>query len=165
MSSHADWEDADVTPCETSTASASPDDRDPVYGDRLTGRNIRLLQLTAGSGNASLECRLIEASIDKIPPYEALSYVWGDASITEPIVCNGEIIQVTTNLANALRKVRSGISKSRDTSTLDLTDRYSAYMLIRGRDSWTSSLVSGTRLNPSMLPETIGTFHTPTRSV
>lgn len=77
----------------------------------MTGRNIRLLQLGSGSDDALLECQPIEASIDETPPYEALSYVWGDASITEPIVCIDEIVQITTNLANALRKVRSGIKK------------------------------------------------------
>jgi len=109
MSSHADQGNADAASCEISM-SARPTSQDPVYGARLTGPNIRLLQLASGSDD--LECRLIEVSIDDLPPYEALSYVWGDARITEPIKCNGKIVQVTTNLAKALRKVRSGISRS-----------------------------------------------------
>jgi len=38
--------------------------------------------------------------------YEALSYAWGDSSITEPIVVNEQKLQVTTNLEVALRHIR-----------------------------------------------------------
>lgn len=34
--------------------------------------------------------------------YEALSYVWGDATITRPILLNGNKLEVTTNLQAAL---------------------------------------------------------------
>ncbi|KAM5366828.1 hypothetical protein ACJZ2D_010368 [Fusarium nematophilum] len=35
-------------------------------------------------------------------PYAALSYVWGDATITRPLICDGIRIQVTVNLEEAL---------------------------------------------------------------
>lgn len=44
--------------------------------------------------------------------YEALSYVWGDASDRRPIVVNGQVRSVTANLAAALRHLRS-FKKSR----------------------------------------------------
>ncbi|KAM0136390.1 hypothetical protein ACHAP3_004620 [Botrytis cinerea] len=39
-------------------------------------------------------------------PYEALSYCWGDASVKVPIIVNGKMFPVTTNLFAALRKLR-----------------------------------------------------------
>jgi hypothetical protein len=39
--------------------------------------------------------------------YVALSYRWGDASITRSIIVNGEVVQVTTNLEAGLRVLRS----------------------------------------------------------
>lgn len=38
--------------------------------------------------------------------YEALSYVWGDSSITRTILLEGREFQVTTNLYSALRRLR-----------------------------------------------------------
>jgi Heterokaryon incompatibility protein (HET) len=38
--------------------------------------------------------------------YTALSYVWGDASVTEDIIVNGVSFAVTSNLASALRQIR-----------------------------------------------------------
>src|ERR1700761_9545358 len=40
------------------------------------------------------------------PTYRALSYVWGDENEVTPILVNGIVIQVTTNLASALRHIR-----------------------------------------------------------
>lgn len=133
MSFHAIQKDVQALPHEACKTNARPYSWDPVYGAPLTGRNIRLLQLASGCADARLECRLIEVSIDDPGPYEALSYVWGDASITEPIECNGEIVHVTTNLVKALKKVRSGISKPRsmeDTRDSDTAVRYSSYINI-----------------------------------
>lgn len=40
------------------------------------------------------------------PPYRALSYVWGDASVVSEITCQGHPMSVTTNLSSALKRVR-----------------------------------------------------------
>ncbi|KAH7068499.1 heterokaryon incompatibility protein-domain-containing protein [Paraphoma chrysanthemicola] len=77
-----------------------------VYPTRLQGRNIRILELFPKASNEELRCRLIETPLDDAPPYQALSYVWGDPTIREPIWCNGERMDVTINLANALRRLR-----------------------------------------------------------
>ncbi|KAH7061663.1 heterokaryon incompatibility protein-domain-containing protein [Paraphoma chrysanthemicola] len=77
-----------------------------VYQARLLGRNIRILELSPKASNGELQCRLIETPLDDVPPYQALSYVWGDPTIREPIWCNGQRMDVTTNLANALRRLR-----------------------------------------------------------
>jgi len=39
--------------------------------------------------------------------YDALSYTWGDPTVTKPIEVEGITIQVTTNLERALRYVIS----------------------------------------------------------
>ena len=79
---------------------------------------IRLLHLSPGTGSERLECSLqIEEPFKDLgclmsspqsakPFYEAISYVWGDASMKEIIICDGKSLQITSSLANALRKVR-----------------------------------------------------------
>ncbi|KAF2193115.1 hypothetical protein K469DRAFT_552171, partial [Zopfia rhizophila CBS 207.26] len=39
--------------------------------------------------------------------YDTLSYVWGDPNSVEEVECNGVLISVTSNLADALRRVRN----------------------------------------------------------
>ena len=40
--------------------------------------------------------------------YAALSYVWGDARVTEDIILNGVPFPVTSNLVSALKQIRKG---------------------------------------------------------
>ncbi|KAJ9647155.1 hypothetical protein H2199_002141 [Coniosporium tulheliwenetii] len=54
---------------------------------------------------APRECTLSKASLSDKPVYGALSYVWGDPSVTTPIIVNGVEVQVTTNLDSALRHI------------------------------------------------------------
>jgi len=44
--------------------------------------------------------------LSKPPAFEALSYVWGDSSITIPIIVDGDTFQATANLNAALRALR-----------------------------------------------------------
>lgn len=69
---------------------------------------IRLLTLHAVTcKHAPIECSLQNASLDDKPHFMAISYVWGDACITEDIIVDGYIVPVTTNLASALRHLRA----------------------------------------------------------
>ncbi len=77
-----------------------------MYRRQLKGENIRLLRLLPGNSEDPLQCHLLETSLQAALSYEALSYVWGDASITEPILCDGDTVNITTNLAHALRRLR-----------------------------------------------------------
>ena len=43
--------------------------------------------------------------------YTALSYVWGDAPVTEEISVNGVSFAVTSNLALALRQIRKSFGE------------------------------------------------------
>ncbi|XMA16429.1 hypothetical protein WAI453_009220 [Rhynchosporium graminicola] len=51
-------------------------------------------------------CTLSHASLVDRPVYDALSYTWGDASLTTPILIDGSIVEVTKNLEAALRHFR-----------------------------------------------------------
>ncbi|KAH6648584.1 heterokaryon incompatibility protein-domain-containing protein [Truncatella angustata] len=57
--------------------------------------------------DAKVSCEITIAQLQNSPPqYAALSYVWGDASITEEILVNGQPFQATKSLASALRQFR-----------------------------------------------------------
>ena len=65
---------------------------------------IRLVRLYAGT---YLMCDLIIAHLDSLPPYEALSYCWGDSKDRFPITCNGvRGLAVTENLHSALKRLQ-----------------------------------------------------------
>ncbi|KAL1607978.1 Folylpolyglutamate synthetase [Paraconiothyrium brasiliense] len=73
---------------------------------------IRLLKLLSpGSGpspakSALVNCTLEHVSLDEIPEYQALSYVWGNPALTSPICVDGQIFEATFNLEAALRHLR-----------------------------------------------------------
>ncbi|KAF2026269.1 HET-domain-containing protein, partial [Setomelanomma holmii] len=67
---------------------------------------IRVLKLQQGSDNDHLVCELSVVDLDEKPHYEVLSYVWGDATITEEITVAGVPLQATRNLADFLRCLR-----------------------------------------------------------
>ncbi|KAK7973324.1 hypothetical protein PG988_007458 [Apiospora saccharicola] len=54
-----------------------------------------------------LSVRLFPASIQTPPPYDAISYVWGDDTTdTVPILCDGVAVGITRNLHWALMRAR-----------------------------------------------------------
>jgi hypothetical protein len=69
------------------------------------GDFFRYLVLGPGSGGEPLRCSLHTAAIaDK--EYEAISYVWGSGVKDQHISCDGCPMNITTNLYNALRRLR-----------------------------------------------------------
>jgi hypothetical protein len=64
---------------------------------------IWLLTLLPTDEAVHVCCALEHISLVKPPEAIALSYFWGDASITREIMINGVPVQVTTNLDPALR--------------------------------------------------------------
>lgn len=75
--------------------------------NELSGKDsIRLMTLQPGRNGDSLHCSLSEVPLRKAPKYEALSYVWGDATITEPICCDGSSLYITDTLKIALQRLR-----------------------------------------------------------
>ncbi|KAF8860906.1 HET-domain-containing protein [Acephala macrosclerotiorum] len=72
-----------------------------------TRKEIRVLLLQPLTSGPSIQASTITASLLEKPSYEALSYVWGDASITQPITFNSTPdFPVTRNLAIALHHLR-----------------------------------------------------------
>ncbi|KAH8657709.1 heterokaryon incompatibility protein-domain-containing protein [Xylariales sp. PMI_506] len=71
------------------------------------GPIFRLLTVhPAESAEDDIRCSLAETPLGNPPPYEALSYFWGDASNPQPVCCNSHILHVTWNLFTALRHLR-----------------------------------------------------------
>ena len=74
----------------------------------------RVLVLHSQSSEAALvSCSLEVMTLDAEPcrAYTALSYVWGDGSVTETIIVNGVSFAVTSNLASALRQIRKSFGE------------------------------------------------------
>lgn len=87
----------------------------PVYKPLSVNKSCtRVLVLHSHTSNAAqVRCSLEVMTLDPKPDkaYTALSYVWGDASITEDINVNGVSFAVTSNLAVALRQIRKSFGK------------------------------------------------------
>ncbi|KAI5857449.1 heterokaryon incompatibility protein-domain-containing protein [Durotheca rogersii] len=80
----------------------------PIYKslDQDKGE-IRLLYLTwNGKEDEAITARMITAPFEDCPCYAALSYVWGDETQNVEAVVNGSKVEITRNLAVALRHLR-----------------------------------------------------------
>jgi hypothetical protein len=51
---------------------------------------------------------LVEASLDHVPEYFALSYTWGDSSLSDVIFIDGRALKITQTCATALRRMLKG---------------------------------------------------------
>jgi len=72
---------------------------------------IRLLRvLYATYSDEPIKCILFHTTLDDAPPYEALSYAWGDRSTSFPVKINTGEVAVTHNLKLALQRLRPSIS-------------------------------------------------------
>lgn len=82
--------------------------RQPFTYPSLDGydRRIRLVTLAAGAWKDPIRCTLNVVDYDVNPPYEALSYVWGNSSDFKDIQLNGQPFEVTENLWMVLRRLR-----------------------------------------------------------
>jgi hypothetical protein len=73
----------------------------------LSGSSIRLLSINPGFPTEAIECAFVTvADLVESPPYDALSYVWGEQLNADPIICNGVNVTVTKQLADALKHLR-----------------------------------------------------------
>lgn len=80
--------------------------REPFEYRPLAQNEIRLLELLPGSANSVIECRLYYGVPENLPPYEALSYIWGNSTPNLPILVHGKVFLVKDNLKEALRRFR-----------------------------------------------------------
>jgi hypothetical protein len=67
---------------------------------------IRLVKLYPGGPKDTVRCTLEHVSLKTDPEFVALSYTWGDPSVTSPIFLDGREYQVTTNLKSFLQHMQ-----------------------------------------------------------
>lgn len=82
-----------------------------------TLRQVRFIIIEASNDpdltNSTIECSMKIFSLNHRHRYFALSYVWGDNTITENILVNTVWLRVTINLAVALRQLRDAMAPSK----------------------------------------------------
>ncbi|KAJ9636395.1 hypothetical protein H2201_003560 [Coniosporium apollinis] len=72
---------------------------------------IRLLALS--SSTDELSASLETFPISEAPPYEALSYAWGDELPTSSLICNSASLAVTLHLLEGVRQIRDTIGPTK----------------------------------------------------
>ncbi|KAJ9129705.1 hypothetical protein NKR19_g10226 [Coniochaeta hoffmannii] len=78
-----------------------------LYNEPLGKRQIRLLSIDRSDpASQTISCRLTTYNLDDAPPYHALSYVWGDPTVTSSVTINGISVEKPTNLVAALHRLR-----------------------------------------------------------
>jgi len=73
--------------------------------------HIRVIELLPGAKTSMIECNILEVSLTDHPPYEAVSYRWGDSESKIPISVEGHYFEVTENLCTALWFLRDANEK------------------------------------------------------
>ena len=88
-------------------SSSSADLRAPYKYERLSGpTSIRVLELLPECDGEGIWIHLHETSLQDVPPYQSLSYEWGEIEGSQSIRCSNGSLLVTTNLLAALRRLR-----------------------------------------------------------
>lgn len=95
---------------ESATAPASQI-YSPIYQPLIkphlsSQRLVRLLRILPGRTSEILRCELEVNDLGDAPPFEALSYVWGDSDPAKVVICNTYPKKVTPNLGTALDRLR-----------------------------------------------------------
>jgi hypothetical protein len=67
---------------------------------------IRIVNLAPGNPTDAISASLSTVSLLENPSFEALSYVWGNASVKVPITLDLHVVTLTVNLEAALRRMR-----------------------------------------------------------
>ena len=72
----------------------------------LSGSEIRVLRLQPGTGNKSLQGRLLHVDLDTQPLYTTASYAWGKPIFSERIEIDSQEVAITATLFCALKHAR-----------------------------------------------------------
>ncbi|CZR67231.1 uncharacterized protein PAC_17130 [Phialocephala subalpina] len=89
-----------------------PHQNPPLYQQLANHRfEIRLLQVHRRSQDSPLSFTFQNIALQYQPLYFALSYIWGDPTITENVTVNGHTLAVTKNLASALRYIGENLDR------------------------------------------------------
>lgn len=95
-----------IPPKRVKPVSLGDTDERPLYQPITRANEIRLLVLDPGAPDEALSCRLINVQQSWRTRYEALSYSWGDPTVTRSLRCSGHTIDVTVSLHDALTDLR-----------------------------------------------------------
>jgi hypothetical protein len=119
QTSSLDWRGAynrkDAEPNMKQGDLVDPSHSNYQYCSLLSPASIRLIELLPGKDTEPISCSLRPVNLEDTQPFEALSYVWGDARETRPILCfnyesitksNKSILLVTVHCWHALRRLR-----------------------------------------------------------
>jgi hypothetical protein len=79
-----------------------------MYKRDLPKGQIRLLQIKPGYALSTIECAFTYLDLQENADYVAISYTWGQAIPSIPILVNGVVTMVTDNLYMALLHLRKG---------------------------------------------------------
>jgi hypothetical protein len=106
------------------TARASPTLQSYYqYTPLFSERSIRLIKLLQETQTGVPQCKLLTINLDNSLPFVALSYTWG-SPLVQPegenkatdqcfqILCNGQLLNVTQNLYDFLKRARSSGSEN-----------------------------------------------------
>jgi len=81
-----------------------------VYQSLSNSRSIRVIsfeEFNPTKADPTITFSLCHVSLDDLPSYVALSYIWGSMEDRVPVICNGATMNVGRNLARALRTMRA----------------------------------------------------------
>ncbi|KAE9378320.1 HET-domain-containing protein [Stipitochalara longipes BDJ] len=76
------------------------------YEKMPIGKWIRLLRLFPGVSDEQIQLELFTTELDSAPPYEAISYCWGDPNDQQDIICCGQTMSITRSLYTGLKCFR-----------------------------------------------------------
>lgn len=80
-----------------------------TYSPLVGSRNIRFVVLHPGAFSAPIAINILQTSLSRKRPFEALSYTWGDQSTLQAVTIHGlkkRVLYVGKNLEVALRHLR-----------------------------------------------------------
>lgn len=77
----------------------------------LESGQIRLLRIHPGNPNEDIRASLVTTNLLEGPPFEALSYVWGDLREHKCLWLNEQAVVITTGLFDAIHTLRSSTSE------------------------------------------------------
>jgi hypothetical protein len=132
---------SESSPHQDATSHSPPTPCNPcaafTYAPLNHPRHFRLLHLTspwrerpADWKHAVLRGTLVETSLDDVPEYFALSYTWGDSSLSDVILINERALKITQTCGAALRRMLK--DKSKITIWVDLICINQAGMCVHG---------------------------------
>lgn len=91
----------------TSLQSNIPPENKLSYLPIRNPREVRLAKILPGSRLTRISCELEHTYLDQnLPEYDALSYCWGDGNQKTWIACNGQCLEITRDLFDAIQRFR-----------------------------------------------------------